>query len=330
MAFRGVPEHWVSYATVDPDTKEAKSVVFEDDDGNPSPYGPMVQVTLQPSGVAMQCRVGSGVAGEGEADFYPFVAGDEVLVVIPEGNQRAGACIIARMNQEIDTWPTVVAGQKSTGNKFGFRRMRAPFILETSASYLIRSATTGSQIGIDSKGQIIVNDGDQNSMTIGPEAVGFTSGDTESFVTVLPPTKEVFLGAGSTTFLLNPKGSKFISTGTVSFATAGGSPSGMAVTAEQVVAFVINVITQLAVGGNFNPAGPLVAPAAAIIGPIVAAALQAMAAVAPADTAPGGSMVNYPTVFGPAGAIGQAALNPTAPIDPTGFVTGFARPGFKL
>ncbi len=329
-AFSGPPQHWVSYATVDADTKESKSVTFEDADGNPSPYGPMINVTLQPSGVAMPCRVAMLVAGEGEGEWYPFAAGDEVLVVIPEGNQRGGACIIGRMNQEIDTWPTVVAGQSSTGNKFGFRRMRAPFILETSASYLIRSATTGSQIGIDDKGQVIVNDGDQNSMTLGPEALGFTSGDTESFITVLPPTKEVFLGAGSTSFLFNPDASKFISTGTLSFATAGGSPSGMGVTAEQVVAFVINVITALAVNTAFNPASPLVAPTAAIIGPIVTLALAAMATPVPADSAPGGSMLLYPTVFGPTGAIGVAALNPIAPIDPTGFVTGFGRPGFKL
>ncbi len=332
QAFAPPPQQWVSYATVDADTKEAPSCIFEDEDGNPLPYGPMVRVTLQPSGVAMAVRVGMGVAGEGEGDWYPYAGGDEVLVVLPEGNQRGGACIIARMNQEIDTWPTVVAGQKSTENKLGFRRMRAPFILETANAYLIRSATTGSQIGIDAQGQVILNDGDKDSMVLGPEALGFTSGDGESFMTVLPQTKQVFLGGGAATFLLDAAGTKFISEGGIDFATNGGAANGHGVTAEQVVAFVANVVTQLAVFGAFNPLILPPPPSAALIAPIFAAALAAMATPVPTDAIPGG-MFGPPwfgTVFGPAGAITAAMSNPLAPIDPTGTIPGFGRGGFRL
>src|SRR5579859_785093 len=101
---------WVSYGTVDADTSDAKAIQFKDDDGNPSPYGPLVSVTLQPSGVSLPCRVLGQVAGNGEADYFPFLAGDEVLVLLPEGDERAGAVIVGRLNQEIDAWPLIVAG----------------------------------------------------------------------------------------------------------------------------------------------------------------------------------------------------------------------------
>ncbi len=325
------PQQHVSYGIVDADTPEAKSVIFEDADGNPLPYGPMVHVTLQPSGVSMACRVGMELAGVGEGEWYPYAAGDEVLVVIPEGNQRAGACIIKRMNQEIDTWPTVVAGQKTTENKLGFRRMRAPFILETAAAYLIRSATTGSQIGIDGQGQVILNDGDKNAMVLGPEALGFTSGDGESFMNVLPPSTQVYLGAGAATFLLDPSGTKFISEGGIDFATNGGAATGHGVTAEQVVAFVANVVTALMSAGAFAPTLPPPA-SAALVSPFIALALAGLATPAPTDAAPGGSFPPpwFGTVFGPAGALTAAMSNPLAPIDPTGMVFGYGRGGFKL
>ena len=56
-AFSGPPQQWISYATVDPDSPDAPSVRFADEAGNPLPYGPMVNVTLQPSGVSLSARV---------------------------------------------------------------------------------------------------------------------------------------------------------------------------------------------------------------------------------------------------------------------------------
>lgn len=250
------PRQWVSMATVNPDSENARSVSFKDDDGKPSPYGPIVNVTLQPSGVPCRCRVAGAVAGQGEAEWYPYVAGDEVVVLVPEGDERNGGVIVGRMNQEIDTWPLIVAGQDATKNVFGFRRMRTPFIVETAASYVIRSALTGSQIGIDSQGKVIINDGDQGSIVIGPDAIGLTSGDGETFVQLFPGDSQVFLGAGSASLLLDASESKFISTGSLSLTTLGASPNQIGVTAEQVVGFVINVLAALAVAGSFT-AGPL-------------------------------------------------------------------------
>lgn len=333
---------WVAYGLVDKDTKDAKAIQFKDDSGTTSPYGPLVSVTLQPSGISLPCRVGYHVAGGGEGEWFPFVEGDEVLVVVPEGNERAGAVIVARLNNEIDEWPAVVGGQDASKNTFGFRRMRTPFVVETGASYLIRSAKTGSQIGIDPNGNVIINDGDKGSLLIGPEALSLSSGDGTTFVTVLPPSSEVYLGADTATFLLNPTETKFISTGDISFATAGGSPLGHGISAEQVVAFVMNVLAQLATTSSFT-AGPLAsaaygaAPPASCqtaIASVVGPALAALGGVAPLGPAPGGEFLEFqastPPIFGPAGAFTAAMSNALATADPTGAVLGFGRAGFKL
>lgn len=334
---------WVSYGTVDQGTPEQPPIIFKDADGNPNPYGPQVMVTLQPSGISVPCRIANAIAGDGEAEYYPYVPGDEVLVLIPEGDERAGCAIVGRLNQELDAFPLVVAGQDVTKNTFGFRRVRTPFIVETASSYLIRSALTGSQIGIDQEGKVIINDGDQGSLAIGPEAIGLSSGDGESFVTIFPASKETYLGAGTSTFLLKSGGeSKFISDGAISFATLGGSPNGTAVTAEQVVAIIMNVLAQLATSGSFT-AGPLEAGAYSLAPPascvtaiasVIGPALLALGAVAPLGPAPGGNFAAFiasaPPIYGPAGALGVAALNPLAQMDPTGTIPGFSRPGFKL
>lgn len=342
QAFNPPGKQWVSYGTVDKDTKESPAVRFKDADGKTLPYGPMVNVTLQPSGVSVACRVSGLVAGNQEAEYFPFIAGDEVLVAIPEGDERAGCVIIGRMNQELDEFPTVVAGQDVTKNTFGFRRMRVPYVIETGESYLIRSAKTGSQIGIDPNGNVVINDGDQGSLLIGPEALSMSSGDGETFVTVLPPDKQVFMGADTASFLLDATETKFISQGAISFATSGGSPLGHAVTAEQVVAILINLLAQLATTGSFT-AGPLATAAytaapptscqTAIAG-VLAPVLSAFALPAPVGPAPGGSFLEFSLAAGPlfglAGALTTAMSNPLVPVDVTGGIIGFGRPGFKL
>ncbi len=331
-------QQWVSYGTVDKGSDAAPSVVL-DGEGENLPYGPMVSVTLQPSGIAVHCRIASQVAGDGEAEYYPFVEGDEVVVLIPEGHERAGALVIGRMNQSLDGWPATVAGQDATKNKFGFRRMRTPFIVETAAAYLIRSALTGSQIGIDALGQVIVNDGEKGSMVIGPEAIGFSSGDGSTFVTLFPATKEVFIGGDTASLLIAAKESKFISQGKISFSTAGGLPNGSAVTAEQVVALLINVFAYLGKLGSFA-SGPL-SPASFVTPPQAVAAmiamfqpiLAAMATPAPFvdGTAPAGNFLQFfGTIFGPAGGVALASANPIAAVDITGTTPGYGRSGFKL
>ena len=330
-AFTGPAKQWCSYGIVCAETDQAPSVTLTAPDGSVLPYGPTVSVTLQPSGTVVEARVGASVAGDGEAEYYPFVAGDEVVVLIPEGHERGGCVIVSRLNQSLDAWPSTVAGQDVTKNTVGFRRMRTPFMVETAAAYLIRSALTGSQIGIDAQGQVILNDGDRGSMVIGSEAIGFANGDGDAFMHVRPPTKDVFLGADTATLLLAASESKFISQGSISFATAGGMANGHAVTAEQVVALVINVLTTFLNAGAFLPT--FIPPASAgVIGPLVTAALAALQVPGvPADALPGSVFAAYPTIFGPAGLLATTiGVNPLAAVDVTGTIPGYGRAGFML
>lgn len=333
------PRQWISYGIVETGTSDAPPVRFKDDNGNPSPYGPMVDVTLQPWGVTLPCRVAGGVAGVAEAEYYPYVGGDEVIVAIPEGSERAGAVIIGRLNQEIDQWPITVAGQDATKNTFGFRRMKTPYIIETAASYLVRSALTGAQFGLDTEGKVILNDGDKGALTIGPDSIGLSSGDQETFVTLFPGDKQVFLGASSTSLLLDATASVFISQGTLAFNLSGGSAVGTAVTAEQVVALLINIFAFLGKSGSFT-AGPLAsalfatpATALAAMVSVIQPALAGLATPAPFvdGSTPAGNFAPFlGTVYGPGGGIQVAGSNPLASVDPTGTTPGYSRPSFKL
>src|ERR1700722_6710543 len=85
---------WLSYGLVCQAVAGGdQSVRFTDDTGATLPQGVLVDVTLQPSGITVPCRVGAQSAGNGEGEFNPFGPGDEVLVAVPEGNERAG-CVI--------------------------------------------------------------------------------------------------------------------------------------------------------------------------------------------------------------------------------------------
>ena len=76
---------WVSYGQVDQDTQDSRCVVFDPD------LGPLVNVTLQPSGIPVVCRVLAPFAGQGESEYFPFISGDEVVVAITQGDERGRA-----------------------------------------------------------------------------------------------------------------------------------------------------------------------------------------------------------------------------------------------
>lgn len=114
------PRQWISMGTIDEDSEDARSIRFNDDDGAPLPTGPLVTVTLQPSGITVTCRVASFIAGVGESAWFPFQQKDEVIVAIPQGSERAGPVILGRLNQALDTFPAVVAGQDTSKNTFDF------------------------------------------------------------------------------------------------------------------------------------------------------------------------------------------------------------------
>jgi len=228
---------WGTWGTVmaDPKNPDQASVRFTKSDGTPLSSGVLVDVVLQPSAIPVQCHVLGQVAGDGEADYYPFAAGDAVFVLVPEGDERAGCAIVGRGTNKFDAWPKSVAGADPTTNKFGFRRMRTPYIIETAASYLIRSAATGAQIGIDATGQVVVGDATGSSLFFSPDVASFQLKDGTAGLQLDAHELSAKLLAGGSILKVDDQKSAFQSAGTFKFELAGEGAFGHAVTVEQVL-----------------------------------------------------------------------------------------------
>lgn len=299
---------WLSYGIVNDETADQPSTHFDDGDGKPLEAGPLVSVTLQPSNIAVACRVAGRVAGNGEAEWSPFQARDEVLVAIPEGDERAGCCIIARLNNSFDAWPRTVAGQDATKNTFAFHRVRTPHIVETSSSYLVRSATTGAQFGIDGTGQFIMNDGDGSRFFFGADALGLSSADGSTSVQVLVGAQQIAMTAGNvTSLLLDATQSQLLTPGILLLGTGGTFPNGHAVTVEQLVVFFDSVLKALAAA---NPGAVTGAGLAPLVTAIINAAfpLAAAAPIAPYQAALTTAISKPPDPSGAFPGVGRASL----------------------
>lgn len=169
------PRQWVSYGTVSPqqevDGEVIDSVEFDDE------LGPLVNVRLQPTNLEVRCRIASFVAGAGEGEYVPFVENDEVIVLIPQGDEASSPCIVGRLNNSIDNWPSEsIAGQDPTNNTFAFRRIRTPFIQEYASSLMIRSAVHGGFILMSDNGTITIRDGSKGALQMGPDIFGYMEG----------------------------------------------------------------------------------------------------------------------------------------------------------
>lgn len=163
------PRQWISYAQVSTRAADDEVVVFDEDEGCP-----LVQVILQPSMLAVRCRVGASIAGNGEGEWFPFVKGDEVLVALPEGREDAGAVIIARLNNAIDKFPMdSVAGQDPTTNTFAFQRRRTSFVQEFAGPVFLRTALSGAFLSIDEAGSVTIKDGENSAFQMGPDALSW-------------------------------------------------------------------------------------------------------------------------------------------------------------
>jgi hypothetical protein len=172
---------WVSYGIVDDDVQGGDHAVrFTDDSNNPLPQGVLVTVKLQPSGITVVCRVGMHAAGVGEGEYSPFSPGDEVVVAIPEGNERAGCVILCRLTNSYDVFPTTVAANDVTQNNISFKRTLTPFIHESGGTYTIRSASTGAtlSLGIQAPASnptalsgVALGDGLGNQILLTPSAI---------------------------------------------------------------------------------------------------------------------------------------------------------------
>lgn len=234
---------WISYATVDRQTDDdpEPEVVFDDE------FGPLVKVTLQPTMVPAYCRVSASVAGNGEGEYHPFVFGDEVIVAIPEGDERAAPCIFGRLNNAIDKFPMdSVAGQDPTTNTFGFKRCRTPRIDEYAGSYTMRSAKTGAIMGFDSTGTVTILNGDSSGLQIGSDVVGFSTKDGSALMQLNLNDRAVALRCDDAVLTLAATGSNAysaISVGeSLAISTGTNAAAEHVLTVESLFNILANVI----------------------------------------------------------------------------------------
>ena len=331
------PRQWISYGLVEADAGDVHSVMFDDDDGTPIAMGPRVMVTLQPSNITVPCRVSNMVAGVGEGGWVPFGPKDEVLVAVPEGDERSGCVIIGRLNNELDTWPRVVAGMDATKNTFGFWRLRTPFVIETAASFLIRSALTTAQIGIDPDGQVILADGDQNHLMFSTAGFSMANKAQDIMVQADYDGRTATLAAGTARLDLadGQKDSQLFTAGMLKLIGGGAGATGHAVTIEQVLNVLMNYTCVLAQLGWFAGTGP--APGVWNVDPyattqlntILSALLPATVSPTPIGTlgAPGGNLAQLAPGLQ---LLGVALANPLPAQDPTGFLPGIGRAAVML
>jgi hypothetical protein len=259
---------WCSHGTVAPETADQKSVTFTKE------YGPLVNVTLHPSGTPCVCRVAHEVAGNGEGEWFPFIAGDEVIVLIPEGDESAGCVIVGRLNQEIDQWPQTVAGQDATKNNFGFRRLRVPYIIETASGWMVRHATTGAFFGFSPEGALTFSNSDKAFFAIRPDFIGMQNGDADVLLQIDVSAKQIVAEAAGTKMVLDALKSSIYTLGTIELGTAGNQASEHATSIESVILLIQALFAAIGVASP----GPLTGAAlAALVLPQMNLALPASA-----------------------------------------------------
>lgn len=221
---------------------------------------PLVRVILHPSGTEARARVGMRIAGNGEAEYHPFMPGDEVLVSIPSGNPRAGCVITSKLCNEIDAFPEgSVAGQDPRSNTFAFSRTRTPRVDENAGPVIIRSALNGGFLTIDEAGVLTlrggnVGDGEAKlpapGFQMGPDGIAMQDASAK-FALQLNVTDGVFIARADDAILTlasssSTKPSMLGVPGALAIGTAGNPPLEHAASAESVANFLYWELTSFA------------------------------------------------------------------------------------
>lgn len=287
------PRQWVSVGHVDSDEPYA----FDPD------LGPLISVTLQPSGEPAQCRVSMQVAGDGEGDYHPFVEGDAVLVAMLGGSIR-DCVIIGRLCSKRAPFPSSsIAGQDPTKNVIGFTRRRTPYVQENAGPLMLREALSGAFLNIDEKGVVTIRDGQKAALQLTPDTFGYQSGDAKTLLQLdvtggrfTLQVQDALLTLSSSS--ASPEVSAIAVPGQLSITTGSNPAAEHAVSTEAVYGIIAGVFAQLAVQLALVPT-PITGTALA--------ALFAPPAFSTATLAPGVSFAQVPLLPPLAAAI-QAAF----------------------
>lgn len=244
LAFPGSDtRQWVSYGWVAPDGPDARSVRFKDETGAIIPEGPLITVILQPSNIPVTCRVASGVSGENESEWHPFLERDEVIVAITSGDEREGPVIIGRLYNSLDKWPTNVAGMDTTNNTLAFKRMRTPYALECGHALVLRCADTACSITFDAEGDVRLNNQDGHFLALYADLISLQTAGSEAMLQLDPTNGTVGIFGKSFSFLMGEDEASLQTGGTVSFATSGNPPFEHVITTEAVVNLLKHLLT---------------------------------------------------------------------------------------
>jgi hypothetical protein len=246
------------------DTRQWTSIgIVENAIGGTSPVDftngyPLVNVRLHPSDIPVRCRVAQASAGVGEGSWHAIQAGDEVIVQIPQGDERAGGIITGHLSNGVDTWPNVVAGLDVTQNNINVQRTIPNTILEFENGWMVLNDTTQSQLAMDASGNWAMQSGegdyvrlDSNGIKLSTQsnAVAIVAGgDSPILFTIDPSTSSITM--------LNPSGSIYLG-------AAGAQPTDHVATIEGVCNIIMGFMV------------PWAAAVAALAGPLTGATLAA-------------------------------------------------------
>ena len=227
------PREWVSYGIVDPDGEadDDKSVEIDPD------YGPLVNITLPPSGKQVRARVAASMAGNGEGEWFPFIEKDEVLVAIAGGNER-NCVIIGRLSQGIDGFPSLVGGVDTSKNAVAFRRSRTPYVWELAEGpFFLTCTKNNASLLLDKAGQWYLKDGEGSTLFLGTDWLGFQDKSGANLLQLQLTAKRFFLsvdGGGATMALCAGDPSYIIVGSSLNIGTAGATPFWHATSIESV------------------------------------------------------------------------------------------------
>jgi hypothetical protein len=322
------PGHsWNSYGTVG--FGDGDPVTFDEERGQV-----FVKVTLHPSFRQVYARIGSSVAGNGEAEYFPFIENDEVLVEHVGGSER-DSVITHRLNNAIDKFPmTSVAGQDPKLNNFAFKRRRTPAIEEFAGPITWRSALTGAFIQIAVDGSITLKDAENAAIQISPDAFqvqGPQTADTPpEFLFQIDFTgRHGVLQIGDAIFTMSasdasPEQSTLVIPGVFTISTAANPPLEHVLTTEAFFSLLFAVGTALSTILIPIPTVTAQAVGAAILTLLTANSDKLIAALPIAQTTP----------ISPAVSAGIQAAFATAtqkPNTPTGqLLPGIGSPGLLI
>ena len=243
---------WISYGTV---AAGEESIEFDAD------YGPLITVVLQPSNITVVCRVGMSIAGNGEGEYNPFISGDEVLVALPEGSERAGPVIVSRLTNSIDKFPENVAGQDPTTNSFAMKRQRTARVEEIAGPYLLRQATTGALLSIDASGTLSLRGGDSSMLQLSASAFAWQSQDAEHILQLDQVNGRFTLKVGDALLTLSnssalPPSSGLVCNGSFAISAGAAPPIEHVLTTEAFCHILVNVLSLFVLPPAMMPLPP--------------------------------------------------------------------------